>query len=257
MSDGRGLTDRPIIFSASMVRALLEGRKTQTRRLVPQPPPECSINYMLGNESWLPEGQRKPVRRNFEAWGGGLYDSRPDGALCGQFSIQPRQQPGGRLWVREAHALLPRTAYRGSVGTGTIDQREHPTDGYTAAVFREGFDRSGRPRWRPSIHMPRWASRLTLAVTQVRVERLQDIREADAIAEGIERSERFVDRFMTPSGDYAVPVVAFQRLWESIHGAAAWATNPWVVAVTFEVHRANIAALDAGRAALAERGGSE
>nr|WP_018009330.1 hypothetical protein [Sinorhizobium medicae] len=88
--------------------------------------------------------------------------------------------------------------------------------------------------------MPPWASRLTLIVTDVSVERLQDISEADAIAEGIERSKDFPDRFMTPAGDYAVPIVAYQRLWESINGPGSWEANPWVAAYTFTVIKQNI-----------------
>jgi len=91
------------------------------------------------------------------------------------------------------------------------------------------------------VGLPSWA--LTLRVTDVRVERLQDISKADAIAEGIVRSDRFPDRFMTPAGDYAVPVIAYQRLWESINGPGSWEANPWIVAYTFTVHHQNIDAM--------------
>lgn len=203
------MTDKPLLFSAPMIRALLDGRKTQTRRTLGRKgrcnifePGAWSDDYVLhpGNAEWR--------------------------ARDTPFAI------GDRLWVREAHALLPATAYRMSIGTGTIAQIEHPTDGYTAAVFREGFDRSGRPRWRPSIHMPRWASRLTLIVTDVRVQRLQEISEADAVAEGWKAP--------VPGVIGWSPVGWFADLWGQINGPDAWDANPWVCALTFTVHRCNI-----------------
>lgn len=146
---------------------------------------------------------------------------------------------------------MPRTAYRASVGTGTIDQVEHPTDGYTAAVFREGFDRSGSPRWRPSIHMPRWASRILLEVVSVRVERLNDISEGDAKAEGLAEISKDgkMFKFGIPDRD-GLPGTddhgwtwrdwkhsarnAFWQLWDSINGEGSWDDNPWVWVVEFK-----------------------
>lgn len=201
------MTDRPIIFSAPMVRALLEGRKTQTRRII-----------------------KKPAAMNALAIFGPNFLTLPGNRDLLSFSVFA----GDRLWVREAHAILPRTAYRCSVGTGTIDQREHPTDGYSAAVFREGFDRSGAPRWRPSIHMPRWASRLTLIVTDVRVQRLQEISHDDAVAEGM--------------GIFPHSMSAqkrFREVWNSLHGNDAWDANPWVLAISFRTINANINSTEA------------
>jgi hypothetical protein len=218
------MADRPIIFSGPMVRALIEGRKTQTRRVIKKPAALDALSVFGADFLTLP----------------GNID------LIGY-------APGDRLYVREAHALLPRTAYRGSIGTGSIAQTEHPTDGYSAAVFREGFDRSGPPRWRPSIHMPRWASRLTLTVTDVRVQRLHDISEADAVAEGIvpvtrhfpplqgvphQLRERTIYEW---SGGWSVRAAdAYAVLWNSLHGPDAWDANPWVVALTFTVEQRNI-----------------
>lgn len=212
------MADRPILFSAPMIRAILDGRKTQTRRIIkPQPhgryAPIVSFNHGRMEIAFGPDMRAK------------------DG---GPKWWRPIAQSGDRMWAREAHALLPRTAYRGSIGTGTISQREHPTDGYSAAVFREGFDRSGRPPWRPSIHMPRWASRITLYVTEVRVERLNSISEADAIAEGIEPEEGYWRDYLMPATQICTsPVESYRTLWESINGAGSWAENPWVAAYTF------------------------
>lgn len=217
MATGVSMTDRPILFSGPMVRALLDGRKTQTRRVLRVPTP---------------------------------FDTSDDiSAEIATGFIELQFRRGDRLWVREAHSLVPASAYRGSVGTGTIAQTEHPTDGYSAAVFREGFDRSGEPRWRPSIHMPRWASRLTLSLSNVRVQRLQDIGEEDAQAEGIERMKTgrgyydpTVSKAMVRAGVWHRKASqGFEALWDSLNAhRAPWVSNPWVVALTFTVQRGNI-----------------
>ena len=249
------MTDRPIIFSGPMVRALLDGRKTQTRRVIKLPTKGEYVRPDMGG--WAPitnggsgvfrfgrDGSRIAVPETVGIW------NRTTGTC-----LDVRYQAGDRLWVREAYALLPRTAYRGSIGTGTIDQREHPTDGYSAAVFREDFDRSGRPLWRPSIHMPRWASRLTLLVTEVRVQRLQEISEEDAIAEGAPDFGAFCEASdpgaLNAAGETASETATrlrwsqrwYSSLWNSLHGPDAWDANPWVAAITFTVHRTNIDAL--------------
>jgi hypothetical protein len=183
------MTERPIIFSAPMVRALLEGRKTQTRRILkPQP----------------------------DTKGRGFLDSRLPYAR------------GDRLWVREAWAPL--------------ESLTHGDPGPQALADR-GFYRADNStvdgeisRWRSPIHMPRWASRITLAVTEVRVQRLQEISEADAVAEGCR--EGYVTIEGINEGWSAR--TAFRDLWNQIHGPAAWDANPWVCAISFEVHRHNI-----------------
>ncbi|MGM5010010.1 hypothetical protein ACD592_12885 [Rhizobium sp. 969_B3_N1_2] len=208
------MTDRPILFSGPMVRALLAGTKTQTRRLLnPQP-------KLLKNGSWY-----RPFPQDRGNWQYAL------GGIIHAYA-KLRIVEGDRLWVRETwshtgdHVFSIAEVRRSPFGYPIYRADENPE--YPHAKF-----------W-PSIHMPREFSRLTLTVTEVRVERLQDISGADAIAEGIERSDRFPDRFMTPDGDYAVPIIAYQRLWESINRAGAWDANPWIVAYTFTVHHQNI-----------------
>lgn len=222
------MADRPIIFSAPMILALLAGRKTQTRRLVPQPPAECGINYMLGEESWLPVEERTPVRRHFEAWTGPLFQNRPAGHLCGSFDITPRFQPRDRLWVRECWS--DQDCCEGEAM-------------YRASACDDGLlpEEVAETRWRPSIHMPRWASRLSLIVDSVKVERLQDISEEDALAEGVVMTGKVgceeEDDF---GGTYRA---LFAHLWNSINGRGAWEANPFVVAISFRVVRSNIDAL--------------
>jgi hypothetical protein len=198
------MTDRPIIFSAPMVKALIEGRKTQTRRILkPQPVPCLS-------------------------WSAPPPGTYPSANGWSRFPCAP----GDRLWVREAHALAPASAYRMSEG---VAQVVNPSDPDRACIYREGFDRStGGLRWRPSIHMPRWASRLTLTVTEVRVQRLQEISAEDCTAEGVP----FEADALAP---YEWSVSRFADLWNSLHGTDAWDANPWVVAPTFTVRKGNIA----------------
>lgn len=207
------MADRPILFSAPMIRALLAGTKTQTRRAL-KPQPVCHVGA-VPSFSWGRYGGLYP-----DDWFG--YGSEIDGALP--------YRPGDRLWVREAHALVPASAYRMSDG---VQQAINPSDRYEAAVYRCDWERSAPP-WRPSIHMPRWASRLTLTVTDVRVQRLQDISEEDAIAEGVATFSE--GRTMRSISDAEI----YRLLWEEINGAGSWDRNDWVAAYTFSVERRNI-----------------
>ncbi len=223
-----------------MVRALLAGTKTQTRRtLKPQPPAECSIHYMLGNESWLPADDRAPLRHHWEAWGGPLFHARPPKALAGGFTVRcPYGVPGDALWVKETH--------RFDFAYDHLKPTEMPG---SAAVFYSADDGKvgdGFPgKTRVSLHMQRRFSRLTLRVTEMRVERLNDISEADALAEGI--TYRAVDSgypgaplqdayFFGGGNDdgNTSAVGAYRALWEIINGPGSWAANPWVWAVTFQ-----------------------
>lgn len=214
--------EKPVIFSGPMVRALLSGTKTQTRRILkPQPPMDArfaGIHY----------SSQEPATWFFNTDRGG-------------FKARQAYEEGDRLYVRESHI------YVGGGDPGLLLYRATWRDDAAA----HGCDNvpGDEPKgWRPSIHMPRAISRLTLAVTDVRVERLNDISEADAVAEGVAPLED-TGEYTTPAhrdgmmrlGNNAYDL--FRALWNDIHGADAWAANPWVVAITFTVHRANIDAL--------------
>ena len=200
----RQIKERPILFSGEMVRAILEGRKTQTRRII-KLPRDCSWYHAAD-----------PVNDgNFLKHG-----------LEGYWHVEelpcPYGKPGDRLWVREAHAFVPEPAYRCSTG---IIQKVNPVDSYQACVYRENFDRARSFSWRPSIHMPRWACRILLEITGVRVERLQDISEEDALAEGVDNSLHLGGgRFATEN---------FAHLWWMINGDGSWESNPWVWCISF------------------------
>lgn len=205
------MADRPIIFSAPMVRALLEGRKTMTRRLV--------------KRGW--------VRQMLDAGMTLDFINDPGNARGLPY------QPGDRLWVREAWGTYAGPGIR-------CCEHDRPnvaraTGGYSPVTFRvdaegKAWGMYGPPKWRSPIHMPRRASRLTLTVTAVRVERLQDISEADAVAEGVPFTELPQGR-TTPDPLHRGQ---FADLWNSLHGPAAWEANPEVVVLTFTVRKGNI-----------------
>ena len=231
--------ERPILFSAPMVRAILDGRKTQTRRIV-KPQPEMIQDCDPEGYSWVPQYGGREL-----SW-----------TQC------PYGQPGDRLGVREAHSILNTHGQHRADGLrwgpwGGLPTTVSP-DGTKIAYYREGFDRADPPRWRPSIHMPRWASRLTLEVTGVKVERLQDISEADALAEGVVWSDEW-SAFVVPGIEHPnedFPVLSrptaramYAALWDFINGLGAWSENTWVAAVTFRPHLCNIDAFPKEKAA--------
>ncbi len=197
------MKERPILFNADMVNAILDGRKTQTRRIVKPTKDRNGSGCQLA-----------PCEIAGEVNGG-------DYALC------PYGQPGDRLWVRENFLYL----MHGDVTAGDIK--------YCASIDSRSAAGSKNPgywwRKRPSIHMPRWASRITLEIVSVRVERLKQISERDALQEGI--GLVLADNWPDPKAmSEAVAKsrrAGFKLLWESINGSDSWDTNPWVWVVEF------------------------
>lgn len=209
--------ERPILFSGPMVRAILEGRKTVTRRaLKGRHLPRLSSSPFPGAE-WTATAQHHP-RYGFNVSGATEAECAAELAMYGAC---PHGRRGDRLWVREAWAR---------VGIAQAPDQQW-------VVYRESDNRTdyGGP-WKPSIHMPRWASRILLEITAVRVERLQDISEAQALAEGI-YSDPAVNGMYTADGDNYTskqdgPGRAFADLWKSTGGD--WVANPWVWVVEFK-----------------------
>jgi hypothetical protein len=212
------MRERPILFSAPMVRAILAGQKAQTRRVMTkQPHDDTTVHVERFHQTVVDRhGDEQPGPEVFGAW----WDEGETGLKC------PYGAPGNRLWVRETHAIVPRTAYRCSDG---VQQVLRPGDDHDAAIFREGWTRSTSGfSWRPSIHMPRWASRITLEITDIRVERLQAISEADARAEGVRsNADTLADT------GFANAREAFRALWSSINGAESWDADPFVWVLSF------------------------
>ncbi len=210
------MKERPILFSSPMVRAILEGRKTQTRRVVKPQPPAGHTFAGFTIHSTLTSDEGKAVWRagNTSAY---LRDAHR--VRC------PYGQPGDRLWVREAwrtYASLDDIPPRG-IAPGAGVQYEA---GGSNVIGTNRLHCMGKLR--PGMFMPRFASRITLEITGVRVERLQDISPDDCIAEGAwPIAHRELGR-----GDEAV--AAYRQLWESIHGPGSWAANPWVWVIEFK-----------------------
>ena len=209
------LKEKPILFSGPMVRAILDGRKTQTRRVCKLDIPEDADEVFVWPAVKPMEHHANPglwARKNQSS------DNATDGWLR-FLGPSPHGMRGDRLWVRETWAPC-----------STFDASEE-----SGAIYREDNWRNGcepNAKWRPSIHMPRWASRITLEVTGVRVERLQDISEADARAEGLPVhvvEHTFRKCYRDDSGRAARRIKCFQDLWDSIASPEhSWAANPWV-----------------------------
>lgn len=241
------MADIPVLFSAPMVRALIEGRKTQTRRLLYRK--TKNLRTAVLHDRYRPDGLGSITPH--EAW---------------TLSSWANAKPGDRLWVREAwrtfvslDGVAPSDLLTGLRGAGIafeagggasiskIPQREFRAD-YS---LEPRADRAAFGRRRAAMHMPLWASRLTLHVTEVGVHRLHDISEDDAEAEGI---------FEVETGDargcwtwHGAPDFlgcwkassAYLKLWAALHGEMSAQVNPWVVAIGFRTVMANIGAPEA------------
>jgi hypothetical protein len=237
------VSDKGIIFSAPMVRALLAGRKTQTRRLLnPQPPTVEAVRSLSGSGyHWF---ARKPDDRKWSV-AGPVWAVRP---LTGEHlpKLNVPYAVGDRLYVREAHSIRGVFTDVVEVGYRASENASHTEFVEQIPVALAAGAKVTWPRYRPSIHMPRWASRITLPATGVRVQRLQDISEADAIAEGL---EWVVPGMWSVAPNLPIigydPRKVYSELWDTLHTKAGerWGDNPWIVAVTFDVDLRNIDAV--------------
>lgn len=239
------MTDRPILFSASMVRAILAGTQTQTRRALKVQPPSATIGLATFHH---------PDPRP-------MFYANDGESLLDWCAACPYGATGDRLWVREAHAFSVDDPeglhWRDDPSNWDVIYRadeQQPSGGW-----RNGEGEVIPAPWRPSIHMPRWASRITLEITGVRVERLQAISEADAQAEGCTWPHYDTASNLpncpncggvglytafnpltggalpdTDCEDCNTPAKRFRWLWESINGAESWGSDPWVWVVEFK-----------------------
>ncbi|MGV6478812.1 hypothetical protein ACT2VT_002875 [Pantoea agglomerans] len=217
--------ERPILFNADMVSAVLDGRKTQTRRIIQSPAKNMQasghkvIEYREPGDKWYGEHVFS-MRNQSGTWCD--YTKEQFLAKC------PFGAVGDRLWVRETFRVHSR-----ATDVATLVYKASEQQSWTQQTHRVPIEKCNKPAvvdtWTPSIHMPRWASRITLEITSVRVEQLQDISQEDAKAEGCWRGRGFG----TP--DLAVtPIDEFPSLWASIYGADSWQANPWVWIVEFK-----------------------
>jgi hypothetical protein len=209
--------ERPIIFSAPMVKAILSGAKTQTRRLI-KPQPVGGVNFAQDSAT---------------AYFDGIYKACPYGKV------------GDRLWVRE------KFSFDRDYDDEPISAFDRENSIWWSTGDCEKYLSSKQGKWRPSIHMPRWASRLTLEITEIRVERLQEISVEDAKAEGFEDSEPVtkldIEHTCEEFGEQSVECklartfgvghftakVPFIDAWVKMHGIESWSSNPWVWCVSF------------------------
>lgn len=230
------MCERGIIFNAEMVRAVLEGRKTQTRRAIKHQP-------FIDGDFW---------KMDHAGWGRGLQLA-PHGAKAELYLANhcPFGAIGDRLWVRETWMPdAPRDGTWGDVEfygckglpLSMIPKRFRKPE---HCIHRATWDGSEMVGWTSSIHMPRWASRITLEITGVRVERLQDISESDAVAEGIEPLPLEPDMPQFYHEYFPIGIKnglrcnmsaasSFSGLWEAIYGKESWQANPWVWVIEFK-----------------------
>lgn len=217
------MKERGMIFNAEMVRAILDGRKTQTRRVMKPQPEPCPAPR---GGHWWPSNVFKTMLHVEEemqngkgGWGGLVGDVCPFGDV------------GDRIWVRETWA---------EAGASAPDLKLYRAN-YPAHVptHYENVPPAEDVRWTPSIHMPRWASRITLEITDVRVERLHSISERDALREGLFQLPASGRYCLQPGMQYFGMAShsakeVYSWLWASIYGEESWAANPWVWVIKFK-----------------------
>jgi hypothetical protein len=213
------MKERPIIFNADMVRAVLDGRKTQTRRmLTPHHLKMINAAASAGECYPLESGNQQPNSQSYyREW-------------CQYGAV------GDRLWVRETWMPdAPRDGTWGDVEffgckgspLSMIPERYRTPE---HCIHRASWDGQEMVGWTPSIHMPRWASRITLEITGVRVERLNSMTESDALAEGCHGGHDSIPGYMYS----ATPHEHFHHVWQSIYGDDSWQANPWVWVIEFK-----------------------
>ncbi|MFV5219901.1 hypothetical protein ACJ42X_019080 [Klebsiella pneumoniae] len=244
------MKERGMIFNGEMVRAILDGRKTQTRREVKL---NLDIACLATTYDWatslaanhyqgLTEEQ---IQQKAESLRGVIH---PVILANGQMVsiICPHGKPGDRIWVRETWQAIHDYCDE----NGHVDERRYARSiprhrgNYWHPVYEEAWGNESRENrdfpWRPSIHMPRWASRILLEITDVRVERLNAISEEDAEAEGIDMEALYDSQdcydCIANHNMTGRPTVtgAFKYLWESIYGEEGWKSNPWVWVIEFK-----------------------
>jgi hypothetical protein len=204
------MKERPIIFNADMVRAVLDGRKTQTRRIMKVQPVLNGDFYQVYGAGW-----RKAIRSVTALLGHSLSNKCPFGAV------------GDRLWVRETFRVHSR-----ATDVATLVYKASEQQSWTQQTHRLPIEKCNKPavvdKWTPSIHMPRWASRITLEITGVRVERLT------ALSDDCARNEGCPAQLPHNPDDEHQARTWFRGLWSEIYGDESWQANPWVWVIEFK-----------------------
>lgn len=204
------MKERGMIFNGEMVRAILDGRKTQTRRPVKLPVHDKNLGCELAGNELAGE------------------------LSAGNYLNSAFGKPGDRIWVRETFRVHSR-----ATDVATLVYKASVRNSWTEQTHRVPVSVCNKPatpeKWTPSLHMPRWASRILLEITGVRVERLNAISQEDAQAEGMELTG-WRPTYSDPDsgGEVWTPYDKFARLWESIYGEGSWKVNPWVWVIEFK-----------------------
>lgn len=224
------MKERGMIFNGEMTRAILDGRKTQTRRIMKVQPKPCN------HENW-PDYSPDPQWKSYPSgWccavcnNGTTIDHRhhAKGITC------PYGTVGDRIWVRETFRVHSR-----ATDVATLVYKASERNSWTEQTRRVPVAVCNKPatpeKWTPSLHMPRWASRILLEITDVRVERLNSISQEDAQAEGVELTG-WRPTYSDPDsgGEVMTPYDNFAELWSSIYGDESWQANPWVWVIEFK-----------------------
>ncbi|WP_316419343.1 hypothetical protein [Klebsiella pneumoniae] len=210
------MKERGMIFNGEMVRAILDGRKTQTRRIIK----DCTVGR--DQISKFIQIEKKFI---------GCYPEDVPELIreCCPYGV-----PGDRIWVREAFRVHSR-----ATDVATLVYKASERNSWTEQTHRVPVAVCNKPatpeKWTPSLHMPRWASRILLEITDVRVEQLNAISQEDAQAEGMELTG-WRPTYSAPDsgGEVMTPYDNFAELWSSIYGADSWRANPWVWVIEFK-----------------------
>ena len=219
--------EKPIIFNAEMVRAILEGRKTQTRRTIKDKKLVAFIDFMTGHADEQP-GNTEDLGQRLEGgkirlWSAEYPEEGSELFRC------PFGQAGDRLWVRETWAKVSQPDWKpdesGNMKYELKTIYKSDRKDFELKCYDDGFAQ-WKIKWKPSIHMPRWASRITLEITNIRVERVQEISGPDISREGICLKNLWHKEYGS------TPLDQFRRIWNSVYGT--WDQNPWVWVLEFK-----------------------
>lgn len=248
------MADHPILFSAPMVRALLAGRKTQTRRLLTSArtcaAPESPSFTLKGDDLTRALQNASSFRRidgNMFAWEADAFEYQLSDRT--RWLARIGYSSGDRLWVREAWRSARAYDDLSPAKMGGEEPVKYEADG--TIDLRAGRMDGPWGRYRHGRFMPRWASRMTLIITDVRVQRLQDISEEDAVAEGCFKGKASGRVFENAAAmhlggnEWRCARDWYADLWDVINGAGTWDLNPWVVAYSFSIHHRNIDQMEA------------
>ncbi|WP_026042447.1 hypothetical protein [Pantoea sp. A4] len=222
------MKERPILFSEQRVRALLAGQQTQTRRIIK-------------TQSFGPGQDHHEGVHAFDVSANHLQGYK----LMSMEDVSqhcPFGKPGDRLWVRETWRgpIIPQARAAEFDNDPEYFRQsafcQYRADSNEAGLLVQSSPEADQFGWQTAIHMPRWASRIDLAITSVRAEKIQDISEDDIMGEGVQTDSHFLNNFFTMNSASESPKEAYRKAWQKQYGATSWEVNPWVWVIGFELN---------------------